>query len=159
MNLIEITDEQLDATGTVALRKLAKELGFKGMSSSRGGDIRSAVRHARNAQIELDKVAALNEAKRPARIGRSRAGMTIIARGTEIHKSATFKEAAEAAGWKMIGPHHIEDNNTYVATAVKGQDKIELVWNGRAYDYAASSARLAGKARKIRNLKEALRSL
>jgi hypothetical protein len=105
----------------------------------------------------------LNQAKRPARSGRSRAGMVIVAKGTELHKSETFRLAAEAAGWSVnvLGYVNLaedgEEQERYVATATKGGDTIELAWNGRAYDYASSSMTKARKARKVRNLKEALR--
>lgn len=96
--------------------------------------------------------------------GRSRMGMVIVAKGTEIHKSATFKTAAEAAGWSVNILGSVvadEEVERYVAIATKDGKTIELAWNGRAYDYHASSAVLAlnGKARKVRNLKEALRLL
>lgn len=109
----------------------------------------------------------LNKAKAPKRAGRSRAGMVIVAKGTEIHKSATFKAAAEAAGWTVtvqsetyeMGADAEGEGTRYYATATRGEDAISLAWDGRAYDYPSSSAQLAGKARKIRNLKEALRVL
>lgn len=109
----------------------------------------------------------LNEAKKAPRAGRSRAGMVIIAKGTEIHKSATFKAAAEAAGWTVTvqsetyepGEDAEGEGTRYYATATRGDDSISLAWDGRAYDYPASSAHMAGKVRKIRNLKEALRVL
>jgi hypothetical protein len=107
------------------------------------------------------------DGRKARREGRSRAGMVIVARGTEIHKSATFKAAAEATGWVVTMmsetyelPEGAEGEGTrYYATATRGDDSISLAWDGRAYDYAASSAQLGGKARKIRNLKEALRVL
>lgn len=95
--------------------------------------------------------------------GRSRAGMVIVAKGTEFHKSATFKEAAEIAGWGVTitvttgTDESGEEIEKHTAIALKGDDTITMVWNGRAYDYPASSAEFAGKARKVRNLKEALR--
>jgi rubrerythrin len=95
--------------------------------------------------------------------GRSRAGMVIVAKGTEVHKSATFKTAAEAAGWtvKVMDTFEAVEGNEarYVAIATRGNDTIELSWNGRAYDYPNSGATIKGKARKVRNLKEALRIL
>jgi len=50
MNILDITDELLSASTTVALRKLARELGIKGMSSARGGDLRTAIKQARTAE-------------------------------------------------------------------------------------------------------------
>jgi ribosomal protein S14 len=105
--------------------------------------------------------------RKPRGEGRSRAGMVIVAKGTEIHKSLTFKKAAEAIGWTVEIeretyelPESAEGEGTrYFATAVKGEQSISLAWDGRAYDYAASSAVLNGKGRKVRNLKEALRLL
>lgn len=104
--------------------------------------------------------------------GRSRAGMVVVAKGSEIHKSLVFKKAAEALGWTVeIAretyelPDDAEGEGTrFYATATKttqlgADDSISLAWDGRAYDYDASSAVLAGKGRKIRNLKEALRHL
>lgn len=107
----------------------------------------------------------LNRAQQPLRGGRSRAGMVIIAKGSEIHKSETFRAAAQAAGWSVnvLGSVNIaedgEEQERFVAVAKKGDDKIELAWNGRAYDYPTSGATFGGKARKVRNLKEALRLL
>lgn len=98
--------------------------------------------------------------------GRSRAGMVIIAKGTEIHKSATFKAAAEAAGWAVritVTVETVEEDGEefelekHTAIATKGDDTMTMVWNGRAYDYPASSMTKGGKGRKVRNLKEALR--
>lgn len=97
--------------------------------------------------------------------GKSRMGMVIVAKGSEIHKSETFRVAAEAAGWTVNVLGYVTDGEEgeerYVATATKDGQTIELAWNGRAYDYHSSSATLAlnGKARKVRNLKEALRLL
>ena len=97
--------------------------------------------------------------------GRSRAGMVIVAKGTEVHKSLTFKRAAEATGWTVEISTMVEDEvekHTAVAirtTQLGADDVITLVWNGRAYDYPASSAVLKGKVRMVRNLKEALRLL
>lgn len=92
---------------------------------------------------------------------KSRMGMVIVAKGSEIHKSLTFKEAAEAVGWTVeIERHEVEvDEFRYYATATKGTEVISLAWNGRAYDYPNSGAVLNGKDRKVRNLKEALRLL
>jgi hypothetical protein len=266
MNLITV---DLDALGTVALRKLAREMGIKGQSSARGADLRALLapmkaeqvfqteREAELAAIEAESkplVAAsrtevkiptakpkcdvcgvrnrstkaqrdrmglgssysdmcipcyeeagwenthsdaghdaiqakpesertaeelaeidgcwicfpeLNDAKKEhaPREGRSRAGMVIVAKGTEIHKSTTFKVAAEAAGWTVTlqsETYELPEGTTgegtrYYATAVKGTESISLAWDGRAYDYPASSAVIAGKGRKVRNLKEALR--
>lgn len=100
----------------------------------------------------------------PVQSRRSRAGMVIVAKGSEVHKSETFKVAAEAAGWtvSILGSVNLgqdgEEQERWVAVATKANgDNIELAWNGRAYDYPSSSARLGGKTRKVRNLKEALR--
>jgi hypothetical protein len=105
------------------------------------------------------------DGRKARKSGRSRAGMVIIAKGTELHKSTTFAKAAEAAGWTVDItrefyelPEGTEGEGTrFYATATRGEDSISLAWDGRAYDYPASSARLAGKDRKVRNLKEALR--
>lgn len=109
----------------------------------------------------------LNKAKAEAKAGRSRAGMVIVAKGSEIHKSETFRVAAEGAGWTVTmerETYELEadaegEGTRYYATATKGDDSISLAWDGRAYDYPASSAELSGKGRKVRNLKEALRLL
>lgn len=96
---------------------------------------------------------------------RSRAGMVIVAKGSEIHKSLIFKQAAEKLGWTVeISRENYElpedaegEGTRHYATATKGDESISLAWDGRAYDYCASSAVLKGKSRKVRNLKEALR--
>ena len=99
--------------------------------------------------------------------GRSRAGMVIVAKGSEVHKSDTFKAAAESAGWTvtiLVETYELADDaegkgTRHYATATRGDNSISLAWDGRAYDYPASSAHLNGKDRKVRNLKEALRLL
>lgn len=101
------------------------------------------------------------------RTGKSRAGMVIVAKGSELHKSLIFKKAAEAVGWTVeIARETYElpegttgEGTRYYATATRGSDSISLAWDGRAYDYPASSAAIGGKDRKVRNLKEALRIL
>jgi hypothetical protein len=98
---------------------------------------------------------------------KSRAGMVIVAKGSEIHKSLIFKEAAEKIGWTVEierETYELPEGSTgegtrFYATGTKGNDSISLAWDGRAYDYPASSAKLNGKVRKVRNLKEALRLL
>lgn len=107
------------------------------------------------------------DGRKARRAGRSRVGMVIIAKGTEMHKSMTFKKAAEAAGWIVdltrefyeLGEDATGEGTRHYATAIKGENSISLAWDGRAYDYPASSARIGGKDRKVRNLKEALRLL
>lgn len=92
--------------------------------------------------------------------GKSRAGMVILAKGDEVHKSSLFKRMAEAKGWKVVVTEIeiSEDETRYVAVAeMPNFGEIHLAWNGRAYDYANSGATLNGKARKVRNLKEATR--
>jgi hypothetical protein len=107
------------------------------------------------------------DGRKPKRVGRSRAGMVIVAKGTEIHKSKTFQAAAEAAGWTVTmqsETYELPEGATgegtrYYATATKGESHIALAWDGRAYDYQESGASFNGKSRKVRNLKEALRIL
>lgn len=101
----------------------------------------------------------------PKGTGRSRAGMVIVAKGSEFHKSEIFRVAAVAAGWtvnvlgSVVDGEDGEEIERFVAVAKRGGDEIELAWNGRAYDYHASGATFNGKGRKVRNLKEALRLL
>lgn len=107
----------------------------------------------------------LNKATRPARKGVSRVGQVIVAKGTEIHKSLLFKTEAEKAGWTVtIQTETYElpgdatgEGTRHYATATKGESHISLAWDGRKYDYPESGASFNGKARKVRNLKEALR--
>lgn len=100
--------------------------------------------------------------RKPRSAGRSRAGMVIVAKGTEVHKSLLFKRTAEAKGWTVeISTEEYADgdetNTRHFADAHRGDEAIQLAWDGRAYDYDASSAKLNGRDRKVRNLKEALR--
>jgi hypothetical protein len=102
--------------------------------------------------------------RKPKTARRSRAGMVIVAKGTEVHKSETFRKEAEKLGWAVTVQEQTYDdgdalNTRYYANAHRGADAIQIAWDGRAYDYPSSSARLAGKDRKVRNLKEALRFL
>lgn len=198
MNILDVTDEILAVTGTVALRKMARELGLKGLSSARGETIREAVKAARDearlaeeiaefgketvqAAIAQEAEMAKAEGTEPTEVltkavtddeekkaRRSRRGMVIVAKGTEIHKSETFRVAAEANGWTVEVTRTTDvieedgeefETELYVAIAKREDDEIELAWEGRAYNYPNSSALLGGKSRKVRNLKEALRFL
>jgi hypothetical protein len=62
---MDITALNLDETGTVALRKLARELGLKGMSSAKGADLRDAIRPIQAAQIAEAAEAAAKVAAAP----------------------------------------------------------------------------------------------
>lgn len=196
MNILDIDLADLDTTGTVALRKLARELGIKGMSSARGADLREAITdlyeqaeqeiedeeleedeeelesESRVIEVEVEAVeagTAMKLGEKSKVVGKSRAGMVIIAKGSEFHKSATFKAAAEAEGWDVTITVTLDEENVdeetgepiekHTAVATRDGDEITLVWNGKAYDYPASGAVLDGKARKVRNMKEGLRFL
>jgi hypothetical protein len=108
---------------------------------------------------------ATDEVAKAAR--RSRMGMVIVAKGTEVHKSETFRAAAEALGWNvkieyMETGEVDEDDEPIIrhhAVATKGGAVVEGSWIGKAWDYANAGAGIGGKARKVRNLKEALRIL
>lgn len=249
--MIDITATDLNELGTVALRKLARELGLKGMSSARGADLRIAIEPIKAQQIEAAKPRGMKKVPlHPAtpgsyelvidtpakpetpkkgvcedcgrkvgksghptlcepcydyagwenthsddahgtdgftgvpsdkdvcpvchpeldrrterKTGKSRAGMVILAKGDEVHKSSLFKAMAEAKGWTVqvtvtLNASVDEDEDAqelHTAIASRGLDTIVLKWNGRAYDYANSGATLNGKPRKVRNLKEATR--
>jgi hypothetical protein len=97
----------------------------------------------------------LNEAKkeRTVRTGVNRQGQVVVAKGD---KAEVFRAAAEAAGYDV--KVDTETSFGYVtASAAKDGKLIELVWFADAYLYGASFVEVAGKRRKIRNLKEALR--
>ncbi|GAA2648493.1 hypothetical protein [Paractinoplanes durhamensis] len=97
----------------------------------------------------------LNRAKRDPRPGQARAGQVVVAKG---NKAEVFKAAAEAAEYRV--DIETNDANRTVATATcRDGSWIQLVWNGAAYDYPNSSAKVNGKERKVRNLAEALRLL
>lgn len=116
----------------------------------------AALDAAFSAAAEQVEVFAEEMTARP-KMGKSRAGMVIIAKGSEVHKSEVFKIAAQAAGWTVTITSGGEDH--FYADAHKDGNAVQLAWEGRAYDYHASSATFGGKSRKVRNLKEALRLL
>lgn len=60
MNAIDLTTIDLDATGTVELRKLGGKLGIKGASKMRGQDLRDAI-----APIKAEQVEEARKAKAP----------------------------------------------------------------------------------------------
>lgn len=176
--MITVTDlitMDLTALTAVELRKLGGELKIKSASKGKRADLLAAIGAIQDAQRELVEAPVPAPAVEPSdeeaakKARRSRRGMVIVAKGTEIHKSATFKDAAEAAGWDVAILGSVvwqmnEDGEGYeierfVARASKDGNLIELAWNGRAYDYPTSYAILNGKNRKVRNLKEALRVL
>jgi hypothetical protein len=107
------------------------------------------------------------DARKARKTGRSRAGMVIVAKGTEIHKSETFRAAAVALGYQVEIEYTEtdeldEDGEAIIrhhAVATKAGTVVEGSWIGKAWDYANAGAGIGGKARKVRNLKEALRIL
>lgn len=243
MTTIDLTIIDLEKTGTVGLRKLAKELGLKGMSSARGAELRAAIVPLQIQAVEAERVLRreqnqavaakslcvvcsrrprstkaqrraegiggsdfadicipcyresgwenthsdaghaeilaqpesertieeqdeirgcwicfpeLNEANADyvAKSGTSRQGQVVVAKGD---KARIFSDAAEAAGFRTAF-QRLDSGKTTVIVE-KAENRIMLVWNGPAYDYALSGATLGGKSRKVRNLKEALRLL
>lgn len=189
----EIT-AHLDSMTAVELRKLGATMGIKGASKGKKADLVAAIAAIRIAQVEAlaeqelaeqdmtevmahkEQVVAETtreldeeldeEAAKKAR--RSRRGMVIVAKGTEIHKSQTFAEAAKAAGWSVMITRTadvVEEDGEefeverYVAIASRNGSSVEASWIGKAWDYPNASAGIGGKARKVRNLKEALRIL
>jgi hypothetical protein len=122
-------------------------------------------------EVEAHKdalVAKLSDEEAAKKARRSRRGMVIVAKGTEIHKSATFKQVAEANGWTVtidVTARMVEEDGEfyeiecYTATAEQKGSIVVGSWVGRAWDYAGASAGVGGKARKVRNLKEATRIL
>lgn len=171
----EIT-AHLESMTAVELRKLGGTMGIKGASKGKKAELVEAIAAIRIAEVEAlvaaeaAKAAPVEltdeEAAKKAR--RSRRGMVIVAKGTEVHKSQTFKAAAEAAGWTVTietTARMIEEDGEfyeiecYTATAEQKGSIVVGSWVGRAWDYEGASAGVGGKARKVRNLKEALRIL
>jgi hypothetical protein len=84
--------------------------------------------------------------------------MTILAKGTYVHKSEKVKKAIQAISGDAQVHFDGETGRTVLSGEVMtaaGMWKIEAAWNGNAWDYEAGS--LNGK--KVRNLKELLRKL
>jgi len=181
----EIT-AHLESMTAVELRKLGAANGIKGAAKGRKSDLVAAIAAIRIAQVEAlaaeqaekdlaeqdmteveaHKDAVVDEEAKKAR--RSRRGMVIVAKGTEIHKSQTFKEYAEARGFKVTITTEVEtveedgeeyEIETYQAVAEQKGYIVVGSWIGRAWNYAGAYAGVGGKARKVRNLKEALRIL
>lgn len=181
LNLLNLTETGLQANTAVELRKAGAELGIKGASKGKKADLILAIMDlvyaaqeaeaAKNAPavVEATEVALTDEAE-AKKARRSRRGMVIVAKGTEVHKSQVFAEAAQAAGWSVTitrDAQLVEDEETgetyeeerYVAIAQQKGAMVQASWNGRAWDYPNAFAGVGGKARKVRNLKEALRIL
>jgi hypothetical protein len=183
----EIT-AHLESMTAVDLRKLGAANGIKGASKGKKADLVAAIAAIRieeAAKVEaelaakyqevLDAEKALEETTAPKstdeeaakKARRSRRGMVIVAKGTEIHKSETFRKAAEALGWSVEIEYTEtgevdEDDEPIIrhhAVATKAGAVVEGSWVGKAWDYANAGAGIGGKARKVRNLKEALRIL
>lgn len=182
----EIT-AHLESMTAIELRKLGAANGIKGASKGKKADLVAAIAAIRIAEAEalaaeqaekelaeqdMTEVASHKDAvvdeELAKKARRSRRGMVIVAKGTEIHKSQTFKQAAEAAGWKVtieVTARMVEEDGEfyeiecYTATAEQKGSIVVGSWVGRAWDYAGASAGVGGKARKVRNLKEAIRIL
>ena len=196
--MITVTDlitMDLTSLTAVELRKLGGELKVKGASKGKRADLLAAIGEIQNAQRELveadlaekyedvleaernfkaeqDKLAKgasqYDDSDEAKKARRSRRGMVIVAKGNEIHKSTTFKEYAEARGFKVeitVGSMLVEEDDevyeveTYEATATKAGYVVTGSWIGRAWNYPNAGAGVGGHARKVRNLKEALRLL
>jgi hypothetical protein len=181
----EIT-AHLDSMTAVELRKLGAANGIKGASKGKKADLVAAIAAIRIAEAEalaaelaeqelaeqdMTEVAAHKDAvveeELAKKARRSRMGMVIVAKGTEVHKSETFRAAAEALGWNVKIEYTEtgevdEDGEAIIrhhAVATKGGAVVEGSWIGKAWDYPNAGAGIGGKARKVRNLKEALRIL
>jgi hypothetical protein len=177
-NLLNITEQGLNANTAVELRKAGAELGIKGASKGKKADLIAAIMVLVNEAKAAEAVKAATAPVKHATAGddseeakkarRSRRGMVIVAKGTEVHKSQTFKAAAEAAGWTVtidVTARMVEEDGEfyeiecYTATAEQKGSIVVGSWVGRAWDYDGAYAGVGGKARKVRNLKEALRIL
>jgi Rho termination factor, N-terminal domain len=181
----EIT-AHLESMTAVELRKLGAANGIKGASKGKKADLVAAIAAIRIAEAEelaaeqaekelaeqdMTEVAAHKDAVVDEELAkaarRSRRGMVIVAKGTEVHKSETFRKAAEALGYQVEIEYTEtgevdEDDEPIIrhhAVATKGGTVVEGSWIGKAWDYANAGAGIGGKARKVRNLKEALRIL
>jgi hypothetical protein len=170
----EITSH-LDSMTAVELRKLGATMGIKGASKGKKADLVAAIAAIRIAEVEAlaaqaaeEPTEELSDEEAAKKSRRSRRGMVIIAKGTEVHKSQTFKKAAEAAGWTVtidVTARMVEEDGEffeiecYTATAEQKGAIVVGSWVGRAWDYAGAYAGVGGKARKVRNLKEATRIL
>jgi hypothetical protein len=99
----------------------------------------------------------LNKAQGGSRRGTSKAGMTIIAKGTHVHKSQLVKATLEGM-FAKVSIETTEDRTVLTATLEResGTYEIDARWIGNAWDYAASAG-INGK--KVRNVKELLRKL
>lgn len=173
----EIT-AHLESMTAVELRKLGAANGIKGASKGKKADLVAAIAEIRIREVEELAVAErlanaevpveLSDEEAAKKARRSRLGMVIVAKGTEVHKSQTFKQAAEAAGWTVtidVTARMVEEDGEffevecYTATAEQKGSIVIGSWVGRAWDYPGAFAGVGGKARKVRNLKEALRIL
>lgn len=186
----EIT-AHLESMTAVELRKLGAANGIKGAAKGRKADLVAAIAAIRIAEVEAlaaeqaEKdlaeqdmteveahkdalVAELTDEELAKKARRSRLGMVIVAKGTEVHKSNTFKEVAEANGWTVaitVEVETVEEDGEefevehYTATAEQKGSIVVGSWTGRAWNYAGAFAGVGGKARKVRNLKEATRIL
>lgn len=93
----------------------------------------------------------------PAPSTRSRAGMTVFARGTVKQKAEVFKEAARAAGYRVV-QRPLRETGQLLVVAKKGEHEVTACWTSSgAWDWAATwdNARRGGK---IRNLSAALKT-
>lgn len=173
--MITVTDlitMDLTSLTAVELRKLGGELKIKGASKGKRADLLTAIGAIQDEQRALVEAPApaveLTDEEAAKKSRRSRRGMVIVAKGTEVHKSQTFKKAAEAAGWTVtidVTARMVEEDGEffeiecYTATAEQKGAIVVGSWVGRAWDYAGAYAGVGGKARKVRNLKEATRLL
>lgn len=178
INLLNLTEQGLNANTAVELRKAGAELGIKGASKGKKADLIAAImvlvdeakaaEAIKAATAPVHNANAGDDSEEAKKARRSRRGMVIVAKGTEIHKSQTFAEAAKAAGWSVMITRTadvVEEDGEefeverYVAIASRNGSSVEASWIGKAWDYPNASAGIGGKVRKVRNLKEALRIL
>lgn len=153
--------EAAKTAGAVELRRLARQAGIKNAGQHKSAELRAMVADAIGAETAGCWICdpGLNEAQmEDATIinfpRKSRKGQVINVplRAPGEIKAAVVVKAAPAAEVEVA-----RDGSATLQLDLDGL-KLHLAWDAEGcYDYAASSATLGGKSRKVRNVAEALR--
>jgi len=144
--------EDAKAASAVELRKLAPKVGIKNAGQHKSAELREMILKAVEEALAGCWMChpELNEAQMPVKVRAT--GERASRKGQIINVPLRAPGEIKAAVVVKVAP------TATVHVQKAGSLKLHLAWDAEGcYDYAASSATVGGKVRKVRNVAEALR--
>lgn len=155
--------EDAKTAGAVELRKLAPKAGIKNAGQHKSAELRALILNKveeaqtgcwichpeLNEALMEPKTRKASEGERPSRKGQK---INVPLRAPGEIKAAVVVKAAPTA------TVHVAKNGSATLHLEQGALQLDLAWTAEGgYDYPNSTATVAGKSRKVRNVAEALR--